>query len=200
MNGVYFVDGCVDFDVVQEAVEDRIDLLNVFGDDPVEVLPELRVVEFACEELGEGFNGDQGVLDPVDQFDKEKGCRGDRGFLTRPFLRSRRGLSLFGLPQKREEGVLFIFDLEVEVTLGQVVPFGEDCTSDDDMFKFLEIPRPPIAPQDPEGFLGDSHLLDLQFLGVFGQDVLGDGRDLVVPLAEGWDREGEGAQPIIEVF
>ena len=60
MDGIYF-DRSIDLDIIQKAVENRINFFNIFCHDSIEVVPVLRIIEFLTQELGKGLNGHEGV-------------------------------------------------------------------------------------------------------------------------------------------
>ena len=84
MDGVRFVDRGIHLYVIQKAIENGIDLFNIFGHDSIEIIAEFRIVKSFSQQLGKCLDGDEGVSNPVDQFNEEEGQGRGREVLRHP--------------------------------------------------------------------------------------------------------------------
>src|SRR4030065_1621369 len=76
MDGISLFDRVIDFDVVEKAVEHTVNLFDILSDDSVKIVSEFSIIKLIPQELGKGFNRDQGIFDPVDKLDeKDRGVR-----------------------------------------------------------------------------------------------------------------------------
>ena len=68
MNCIGFAERGIHLDVVEEAIQDEINFVDVVGHHFIKRVPVFTLIKFLPQQLRKGLDRDQGVLNPVNQF------------------------------------------------------------------------------------------------------------------------------------